>query len=359
MENKTICFFNSTKEWGGGEKWHFDMASQMYNDNKNVIVVTNKNSVLFDKLKQKDIKILAIKISNFSFLNPLKILKLYNFFKKNKINFIIINLSADLKIAGIASKLAKIPNIIYRRGSAIPVKKTWFNKFLFKKIITNIIANTEATKKTINQNYNFFPKNKIDVIYNGINLDEFDEKQNFEFKNEKLIIGNLGRLVKQKAQFYLIELAKILKNRNLNFQIIIGGKGKLENELKQLSKSLGVENEIIFEGFVENPRKFMSKIDVFVLTSLWEGFGYVLVEAMANYKPTIAFDISSNPEIIENEKTGFLIKFADVQQIADKIEFFIKNKQLISEFGSQGRKCVENKFTIQKSYNKLCDFLDL
>jgi glycosyltransferase involved in cell wall biosynthesis len=355
MENKTICFFNSTKEWGGGEKWHFDMATKMYSDNINIFVVTNKKSVLFEKLKSSNINLFAVKISNLSFLNPFKVLKIIKFLKKNKIISIIINLSADLKIAGIASKIAKVPNIIYRRGSAIPIKNTLFNRFLFKKIVTEIIANTEATKKTINQNYNFFPVKKIKVIYNGIDIQKYESNQ--KIITNEIKIGNLGRLVKQKAQFYLIHLAKILKDRKINFKIIIGGKGKLEEELKTLSKNFGVENEIYFEGFIENTNLFMQKIDVFVLTSIWEGFGYVLVEAMACQKPTIAFDLSSNPEIIEDNKTGFLIEFDKVEKMADKIEYFINKNEKLYEFGLYAKNRAEKLFTIEKSYNNLKEFL--
>ncbi len=359
MKNKTICFFNSAKEWGGGEKWHFDMASMMISDDKTVIVITNQKSVLYEKLKEKRINIFPIKISNLSFLNPFKVLKLVYFLKKAKVSHIIINLSADLKIAGIASKISKIPNIIYRRGSAIPIKNSFFNRFIFKNIVTEIIANTEATKKTINQNHNFFPENKIKVIYNGIDLNNFENKNQKNIIKDEIIIGNLGRLVKQKAQFYLIHLAEILKNRNLKFKIIIGGKGKLEEELKMLCKTKGVENEVVFNGFIENSINFMQKIDVFVLTSLWEGFGYVLVEANACNIPTIAFDISSNPEIIEHGKTGFLVERYNMEQIADKIEYLAKNREKLSELGENGRKRVEEIFTVEKCYENLKLFLGI
>jgi glycosyltransferase involved in cell wall biosynthesis len=101
----------------------------------------------------------------------------------------------------------------------------------------------------------------------------------------------------------------------------------------------------------------MQKIDVFVLTSIWEGFGYVLVEAMACQKPTIAFDLSSNPEIIENNKTGFLIEFDKVEKMADKIEYFINKNEKLYEFGLYAKNRAEKLFTIEKSYNNLKEFL--
>jgi len=100
MKNKTICFFNSTKAWGGGEKWHFDMSSAMHSENHDVIVFTNTQSALYNKLQSTKLKTVAVKISNLSFLNPFKIFKLKRLLIKNNVGTIIMNLSADLKVAG-------------------------------------------------------------------------------------------------------------------------------------------------------------------------------------------------------------------------------------------------------------------
>ncbi|MBN2890743.1 MAG: glycosyltransferase family 4 protein [Bacteroidales bacterium] len=360
MSVKTICFFNSTKSWGGGEKWHHDMALEMHKQGYNVIVFTNKNSELFKKLENCGIKIFPLKVSNLSFTNPFKISKTSKILKENSVSHIIINLSADLKIAGIASKKAKIKNIIYRRGSAIPVKNSFLNRYIFGKIVTNIIANTEATKKTINQNNsNLFPEEKIKVIYNGISLTEFDN-QKFRLEEKKsgqIIIGNIGRLVKQKAQHYFIDLAKDLKSRNIDFKILIGGEGKLEEDLKNQCKREYLENEIIFTGFVKDTKQFLVNIDIFLLTSLWEGFGYVLVEAMACAKPTIAFNLSSNPEIIDDNKTGYLIEFANIQEISEKIIFLKENPAILKEFGEKGRQKALQMFTFEQSFKNFEKFI--
>jgi glycosyltransferase involved in cell wall biosynthesis len=358
---KTICFFNSTKEWGGGEKWHHDIALQMHKDGHNVVVYTNENSELFKRLKDTGIKLISLKISNLSFLNPFKVQYLKNSLTKNNVTHIILNLSADLKIAGFASKKAGIKHIIYRRGSAIPIKNSFLNRYIFKNLVTNIIANTEATKITINQNNpSLFPNDKIKVIYNGIDLKNFDNQNTeptTESTNNQIIIGNIGRLVKQKAQHYLIELGKELKSKNIDYKIIIGGKGKLEEELKNHCKRESLEKEIIFTGFVSNPKSFLLNVDVFVLTSLWEGFGYVLVEAMACEKPTIAFDISSNPEITDNNETGFLVKFKDISSIAEKIIYLTNNPDKIKKLGKNGREKVEKLFTLEQTYKNVIEYL--
>jgi glycosyltransferase involved in cell wall biosynthesis len=82
------------------------------------------------------------------------------------------------------------------------------------------------------------------------------------------------------------------------------------------------------------------------LTSLWEGFGYVLVEAMIKSKPVLAFDISSNPEIITADKTGYLIKYPDLELFTQRTELLIHNEALRMQLGNKGRESVIKRFNL-------------
>jgi glycosyltransferase involved in cell wall biosynthesis len=138
---------------------------------------------------------------------------------------------------------------------------------------------------------------------------------------------------------------------------LIVGKGKLLEELMAFAKKLDVENEVIFLGFIENIKSFYESIDIFLLSSIWEGFGYVIAEAMAAKKAVVAYDISSNPELIINNKTGFLVEKNKIETFVEKIEWFISNPAQIKLFGERGRNRVEDLFTIEKAYNNLLTFL--
>jgi len=351
MTNKVICFFNSAKSWGGGEKWHYDIAIRLHEKGYKVIVITNNKSELYLRLKEADIKTYSIKISNYSFLNPFKIRKVSSILKKENVSTIIINLPSDLKVAGPASKKARVKKTIYRRGSAIPIKNKISNRIIFKNYIDEIIANSEATKKTIlSNNSKLFDINKIKVIYNGLILEEKSEqiKPIHHKVKDELIIGNAGRFVKQKNHSFLVHLAKQLKDEGVNFKILLAGSGKLQSETEALCNELGVEDKIIFKGFIEDIRTFMQSIDVYVLPSLWEGFGYVLAEAMSCKKPVVAFNISSNPEIIADKETGFLVEENNLDDFAEKIKLLAKNPELRKEMGIKGEKRVQKLFTIER-----------
>jgi glycosyltransferase involved in cell wall biosynthesis len=94
-----------------------------------------------------------------------------------------------------------------------------------------------------------------------------------------------------------------------------------------------------------------------VLTSLWEGFGYVLVEAMASRKPVVAFHISSNPEIVQHDETGYLVELRDMESMADKIRQLAGNAPLREEMGKKGRSRVEELFNLNRNQDALEKFL--
>ena len=352
-----ICFFNSVKSWGGGEKWHFDMAFRLHRKNYPVVVITNNKSELKNRLENTGVPAFRFHISNLSFLNPFKVLRLAYKLRKLSVNTIIINLSADLKVAGIASRLAGVQHIIYRRGSAIPIRNTILNRYLFSSVVDEVIANSEETKRTIlSRNPRLISSRKIKIIYNGINLQKYDNapvKFQYKRKGDEIIIGNAGRLVKQKGQKYLLDIAEELKKSGYNIKFLIAGEGKMENELKNLVRKRKLSRVIEFVGFVDDMRGFMESVDIFVLTSIWEGFGYVIVEAMASRTPVVAFDISSNPEIIDENVTGFLVEPFDIKAMTACIEKLIQDPVLLKTMGEAGRKRVENLFSIDRTQEQL------
>jgi len=360
MPNKSICFINSSKSWGGGEKWHYDIATNLNKNDLNIFVITNKKSELYFKLKKENIKVFPIKISNTSFLSPFKIFNVTRILKKENTTTIIINLPADLKVAAPAAKMAGVKKIIYRRGSAIPVKNKLSNRILFKFFIDEIIANSMATKNTIlAKNPSLFNPEKIKIIYNGVenSSDNKSYAPIYQRKDNELIIGNAGRFVKQKNHKFLIDLAQALTKKNITFKILLAGNGKLKQEIIDYAKEKNVEDKIIFTGFIENIKHFMHSIDLYILPSLWEGFGYVLVEAMACNKPVIAFNLSSNPEIIENNKTGFLVEKNNIEETVQKIELLIKNKELRKELGKNGHKRVCELFSIEHTIKNIQEII--
>jgi glycosyltransferase involved in cell wall biosynthesis len=353
MQN--ICFFNTTKFWGGGEKWHFEAAQLMTETANNTFFVVDGEGELAKRLLTYKIRQHHVSVNNRSFLNPIKVAQLVTFFKTNQINTVIFNSPKDLKLGGKAAKKAGVKNIVYRRGIAVEVKKKPLNEKLFKDTVTHFIFNSKATKELLEKNFKeVLATKKTAIIYNAI---DFSLNTHSSTPNSILIIGNAGRLVEQKAQHVLIEIAEELKQKGVVFKIQIAGEGPLYSELTAQIKLKNLTEQIELLGFVVDMKTFMQKIDVFVSTALWEGFGFVLAEAMVYKKPVLAFNLSSNPELINDGENGFLIPPNDIKTFANKLGLLIKDAELRSQMGENAYLFAKTNFERQQQFQKLVDFI--
>jgi glycosyltransferase involved in cell wall biosynthesis len=348
-----IFFINSNKVWGGGEKWNFETARHMQQKGYRISILTTPESELWKKSKNAGLPVMPFRVSNLSFINPFSMFRMMVMFYRTKPDAIILTLSADLKAAGIAARLTGVKRIVYRRGMALPIRDNFLNRFLFGRIITDVIANSEETKRTLlARNSDLFPSEKVNVIYNGIDLDQFDRVKPRELRNAKnvgITIGTVGRLEPEKNHQSLIHICKILLKKGVQVRLVIAGKGSLEQELKRLAEAEGISENVEFPGFIDPIPDFLNNIDIFVLPSLYEGFGYVKIEAMACRKPVVAFNISSNPEVVIDGENGFLIKMNDLADFSDKLRILAENPGLREKMGENGRRLVEQVFDIRHS----------
>lgn len=353
LKNSTICFFNTNKAWGGGEKWHFENARGLRDRGYRVCVVAYKDGPLHAKALEAGISSFGLALNNFSFLNPLHLRRIRRIFSQTGTALALFNLARDIKAGGLAARQAGVKRRIYRRGSAIPVKNSFLNRYFFKTVVTEIISNSHETARTLTCLNPAAAEKKITVLYNGIDTGRFSPLYRPIRPDRPLVIGNVGRLSPQKAQHHLIELAGLLRAGRIPFVIRVAGEGELRENLAAATRAESLQEHLRWEGFVADIPAFLNSLDVFVLTSHWEGFGYVLIEAMLCGLPVIAFNISSNPEIVEDGKTGYLVPAYDVPGLARCIELLRSDPAQAKEMGLRGRKRALELFDFQKSLDRL------
>lgn len=347
--SKKIIFFNSNQAWGGGEKWHFNMACALKKRGHNCVLITNKNSELALKAKKEGLELIQIKVSNLSFLNLFKIVRLYLIFKKLNADNVFMNLPSDVKLCSPIAKIAGIKKVIYRRGMPKNLKKNIINKFVFR-FVDIFIANSNEIRKTIIKNLPELDE-KTQIIFNGVKPKE-SSSLNTTMMNSPFILGNLGRLVEQKGQKQIIEIANELKLQNFPFKIKIAGKGPLSDELSKLIKHKNLEQEVELVGHVD-PDSFFKSIDLFIFTSHFEGSANALIESLQYSIPAIAWDISSNPEVIENNYNGILISPFDTKSFARKIIEVLSNKNQYLNFQKEAQNTINSKFNYDSKVDEI------
>lgn len=359
--SKTICFFNTAIPWGGGEKWHYETALFMHKQGHQVVVVCHKKSSLYQKLKESGIKSFHISAGNISFLNPFKLLKLVSFFKKNNVGVVILNLSRDVKLGGLAALFAKTMRKIYFKGSANPVQNSVSNKLIYKYIIDEILVNSKATKACVFENNPMlFHENYIKTIPHGVDINTLEQNEFTPYyikKDDELVLVSLGRLEKEKNHTFLVDVALQLRQKGVNFKLIIGGDGSLMGHLKAKVKANQLEDFVLFVGFVKNPKNLYKSGDIFLLPSLYEGFGFVIVEAAFCKVPTIAFDNSSKPEVVKHNNTGILTKDNDLQEFCDVIMDLNKYRTKIHQMGEHAYAFAKKTFSLDHINKKVENYL--
>lgn len=199
------------------------------------------------------------------------------------------------------------------------------------------------------------PTHKISTIYNGIDLERFDQPVNKKaflselgFNRNCQIVLTIANLVPRKGlEYFLSAASRVIKRRSQTVFLIVGD-GFLNGNLKSLAANLGISNNVFFLGTRNDVHKVLSVCDVFVLSSISEAFPIVNIEAMAAKKPVVATNIAGIPEIVRHNINGILVPPKHSEALAEAMVRILTDKKLAKEMGLKGREIVEGKFTIEQ-----------
>lgn len=212
----------------------------------------------------------------------------------------------------------------------------------------------ESVKNNVINNYPLL-KNKTSVFYNLIDYKRIREKakENLSLKKSDTTIITIGRLEYQKGYDILIETARILKNRDINYIWYILGNGSLKNQIERKIKKYKLNNNVIILDTVDNPYPYIKMADLYVLTSRHEGYCLATLEAKILCKTIIISNINSNKEQIKNNINGYLCDL-NPTDFANKIIYLINNQKKKKEFID---KLSKEEYDYTKEVSKIYDLL--
>jgi glycosyltransferase involved in cell wall biosynthesis len=198
---------------------------------------------------------------------------------------------------------------------------------------------------------------RVQRIYYGIDVLPFERvtsesiaalRREWGTNSETLVIGFAGRLVEQKSIDTLLRaFALFVKKEARAAKLVIAGCGPLRPALERCAEEAGVADRVVWAGFHDDVPRLMCAFDLFAITSVHEGFGLVLVEAMAARRPVVATRAGAIPEVVIHEETGLLAAPQEPQQVADALTR-LADPALRARLGEAGHRRVMEEFTLER-----------
>lgn len=337
-----------------------------FNYNVDILTENNKENNLPKFEKMPSYTIYRLSNTNLNHVDTVLFsLKCIPYLKRLQPEIILIQGFENTLSGYLFKKLFGTSYVIWGRGSDV------YNTWLFKnpilkigiKTADGIVALTEDMKSKLTNFYN----KRIDVIPNGIDINEFFDRTQIisnhflkKQQNEKIIIY-VGSLRSVKGVNYLIDAFKLVRQKRNDVKLLLIGDGYDRKTLECQVNMLKISDYVIFLGL--RPHKeipsHLKMADIFVLPSLYEGFPNVLLEAMAAGLPIVATNVTGIPEIIKNETNGFIVNPNSSSEIAEKILFLLENPDHYYRISNNNDKEVK-KYSWIKVVEKLSNlFLEI
>ncbi len=355
---KKILFYTDTPLIGGAEKHMLLLAKNINPEKYTVTLACSSYKQLnewVNEFKQANIAVIRIKVSHKH--DPRALLQLKKLLEKQHYDILHLHVwnPASCRYAFLAAnpKIIKIVATEHDPFALNGIKKILKESYLKK--ISHTIAVSNANKELLLKLYPKL-KGKISTIYNGIDLENFEKTlfhfstqekskirhQLFKSTNEEFIIITIATLHPRKGLKYLIEAYQQIQPDYPESKLMIIGEGPEKKRLeKQITKSK-LQGKVLLLGQQDNIAKLLKSSDLFILPSIKEAFGLVLLEAMAAQLPIIASDVGGIPEIIQNHKNGELVEPANSKVLAEKMRQLMSNKALQEKIAFLGHHHVKN-----------------
>jgi glycosyltransferase involved in cell wall biosynthesis len=226
-----------------------------------------------------------------------------------------------------------------------------------------VIAISEAVKRYISGSALGLDARKIQTIYYGIDAAPFarvpaaevaDLRKEWGIADGELVVGFVGRLVPQKDIATLLRGFAKFAAQFAPARLVIVGHGPLESELRQCAAEAQIAHRVVWAGFREDIHRVMNAFDIFALTSIYEGLGLVLLEAMAAARPVIGTRVGAIPEVVVDGRTGLLVEPGQPEQVATALQRLC-DVEFRQQLGTEGQRQVSEAFTLEAMYRQTDD----
>ncbi len=349
---------------GGGQLhllWLCEEISKKYKD-FNITVLANESGFLTDECRKNNIRYHIIRIKRFPSLSQL--FKLKQIFKNEQPDIVHVH-------GGVAALWVKLTKLIF--GASFKIIYTyhgihfhyfknvfrkyafWFVDFITKWQVDHFILISQSVY-SLSQFYHLTGKNNSTIILNGIqepgkklgerDISDFRKTNNINASD--FIIGTIARFDPAKGYSVFLDVAEKMTDKYHDIHFVIIGDGPERKSIEKRISTISGKTRIHLLGSITNASKYIECFNVFLLTSIFEGLGLVLIESFYFRRPVVASNIGGIPEIVSDGKNGFLVSVGNVDNFADRLTELYYDRQLSGKMGNSGYDLVMNSFGIER-----------
>lgn len=369
--SKKIVFFIPSMRGGGVEKKRIEIATELLRRGYAVIFLLIQKEGAYVEQVPDGVEVIELKsYSKRYFRTLLALPALVRYLKRQNPVVCFSSLTRNNTVAALATffvnqaqtKIVVIEHIhlstMLQNTNGIKSKLMPFFMSLLYRRAHRVVGVSKGVTDDILKRLGL-PKELCTTIYNPVDIDKIERLQTEQvdttimYPDQRYIIG-VGRLTPQKNFALLVDAFAEVSKHDTQLRLLILGEGPLRNKLEQQVFDLGLTEKVTMPGFVDNPYAYMARAEVFVLSSDWEGFGNVIVEALACGTSVVSTDCPSGPaEILQDGKYGSLVLVYDIYELGKAIQMELESPTTsATELKSRAQNFAVEKITDQ--YLELC-----
>lgn len=370
-----ICLVITQPEWGGAQRYVYDLACGLKDKGYQVTVATGAGEpVLNNKLQEQHIPThqfahVVRPISLRSLMKDIRSIRdMSRYFRKHRFDVVHLNSSKVGVTGAIAATLAGTKKVVFTAHGFVfnekqnVVKKwlyvclTWFGMLWTDEVIAVSHYDRDSARRL-----HIVSSHKIHTIHNGIDIKDehfierekareyVAQKTGTSIASDVTLVGTIANLYPNKGLQILIESVQHVVKEIENIQFVVIGEGKERKKLEQQIAQHDLQHHMHLVGFIENPEQYLKAFDVYVSASLKEGLPYSLIEARVAGIPIVATSVSGVPEIVDDE-SGVLVAPDNSRALAESIVDVLKQSPVNTSH--------KNGFTLHNMINKTIDIYE-
>lgn len=373
MQQYTIIHTTCHTQWGGLEKRILNESLWMRDRGHNITIIAPHNTPLITKAKAHNLKVYGLQFTWSSFFTVTRSLKII--FKTDKPDIVNTHGNEDSKIVLLTAKQTEIPLKILSRHISAPVKNSWYNEILYRRLCHQIFTTSHFTKKQLQETFQL-ENDKVSSMPSGIIPPESlleKEEAKYRVQSELNIdqsleglIGFVGRVSDDKGIPVLFEACAHIKDAIAGYHLVIVGGGDNEyiDYLKKLACNYGMRSWVHFVGLKENVWDYYRAFDMCILPSQefnerpFEGVPQTLLESMHCSCPVVASNTGGIRDIVLPGKTGRLFEYDQPEMLGQAIREVINNPATTKSYVENAKKMVDQQYTMGVMGQKISDIYD-